>query len=117
MMSVIQVTLALGKLLLQSMKEGLIGNVIAMFLVSGLTAYGMTKYVDARHYAVLEKVGVNTASVKSLSSIQQESVTALTLLKVTLKNMGDTITEVKKDTIITKKRVWTILERQIERNK
>jgi len=111
----------LGNTLIKLITTGIIGQLLAMALVSsfaaGGTAWAVLKVVEFKHADVTEKitsntdqVESNTAQLKNFSDSQAKLASSLKVLSNTLQALNGTIRDVKDDARITKDRMWRFME-------
>lgn len=105
-----------GKFLLESMKRGIIGNVIAMIVISCGLAWGGFTFANNKHNEALKKIEENKKKIESVSKIQQKTATTLVVIQSTLQNIAQNLKDVREDQKIMKSRVWQIREDQLKRN-
>ena len=104
--------LFLGKLLGILLQKGVIGNAIAMLLVSLVMGYFGYGYVEAKHQEGTARVAENKKQIEQLAKNQAQIVTTLKVMQTTLGNMNDNVAIIRDDLKTTKDRVWKIHENQ-----
>lgn len=106
----------LGKFLLESMKRGIIGNILAMLIISGMLAWAGWTVVEAKHNEAVEKIEANKKKIETVSETQQKATTTLAVMQETLQRVAENLKEMKDDLKVTRTRVWQIREDQLKRN-
>lgn len=106
----------LPKLLVESMKQGLTGNVVAMFIVSAIMLGFGYVAIENKHSAAMAGIKANHTEISSVKLSHVGTDATMTVMTGALKNIDTTLKEMKDDFKITKRRVWELREQQLKGN-